>query len=127
MNKKLKQYSSILPLFFLYGCASWFNHPQKDQLSPITTTSSQRQEESVPVSPAIPGKSASSSTRSASTYANNTPKRIEEDRNAGEVELIKVNNRNLPAYYIYPTQQQNYNTNRTPDQNISPPNWQISW
>ena len=55
--------------------------------------------------------------------------RIQEERNAngGEVEEIKVNNKNLPPYYIYPAHQQNWNVNPLPDQSIATPNWQINW
>ena len=47
--------------------------------------------------------------------------RIQEERNpnGGEVEEIKVNNKNLPSYYIYPAQQQNWNISQLPDQSIS--------
>ena len=55
--------------------------------------------------------------------------RIQEERNpnGGEVEEIKVNNKNLPSYYIYPAQQQNWNISQLPDQSIATPNWQINW
>jgi hypothetical protein len=55
--------------------------------------------------------------------------RIQEERNpnGGEVEEIKVRNKNLPSYYIYPAKKQNWGITQIPDQNISTPNWQISW
>jgi len=55
--------------------------------------------------------------------------RIQEERdpNGGTVEEIKVNNKNLPSYYVYPAQQQNYNIYQVPDRSIATPNWQINW
>lgn len=60
------------------------------------------------------------------TYVNQ--RTIQEDRSNGTVTQIKVNNGNdIPDYYMYPSQQQNLNTNSTPDKNLSTPSWQISW
>lgn len=134
MHKNSWKQGSILISLVLCGCANWFGTSSKDQSIPITTLpppqhiteSNAAQASSVPAT--IPGKKSSSGTHTApGAYSHTAQQRIEENRNAGEVEQIKVNNRNLPSYYIYPTQQQNYNTNKIPDQNISTPNWQISW
>ena len=67
---------------------------------------------------------------SSSAPTGNTNRRtIQEDRSNGQVTQIKVDNGNndIPDYYMYPSQQQNLNTNSTPDKNLSTPSWQISW
>ncbi len=72
---------------------------------------------------------ASSSTAQGSppvTYQNK--RTVQEDRANGTVTQIKVDNgNNLPDYYMYPSQQQDLNTNSTPGKDLSTPSWQISW
>ncbi|HMT03038.1 MAG TPA: hypothetical protein PKD00_06985 [Burkholderiales bacterium] len=54
--------------------------------------------------------------------------RIQEERSiGGTVKQIKVNNKNLPDYYIYPSPQQNFDNNTPPNKNITTPSWQINW
>jgi hypothetical protein len=109
------------------GCASWFGGgTQSDAGIPISAPP-QKINESNATMPIIPPNNASST---AKAQVNNTTKNaphIQEDRENGVVDEIKVNNKNLPSYYIYPTQQQNYNHNPIPDANVTAPNWQISW
>ena len=65
-------------------------------------------------------------------YPENPPSekkpRIQEERSiGGTVKQIKVNNKNLPDYYIYPSPQQNFDNNTPPNKNITTPSWQINW
>ncbi len=60
------------------------------------------------------------------TYPNQ--RTIQEYRSNGTVTQIKVDNGNdIPDYYMYPSQQQDLNTNSTPGKDLSIPSWQISW
>ena len=82
------------------------------------------------VMPANPRQGNASHPISSSEPVANTNRRtIQEDRSNGQVTQIKVDNGNndIPDYYIYPSQQQNLNTNSTPDKNLATPSWQISW
>ncbi len=83
------------------------------------------------VMPANPGqiRDVTASHPLASTPTPNSNQRtIDEDRSNGQVTQIKVDNGNdIPDYYMYPSQQQQLNTNSTPDKNLSTPSWQISW
>ncbi len=54
--------------------------------------------------------------------------RIQEERSlGGTVEQIKVNNKHLPDYYVYPSTEQNLNNNNQPNKDITTPSWQINW
>lgn len=82
------------------------------------------------VMPANQGKkiTASHPLSSEPLGGNTNHRTIQEERSNGQVTQIKVDNGNdIPDYYMYPSQQQNLNTNSTPDKNLSTPSWQISW
>lgn len=55
------------------------------------------------------------------------PKRIQEDRSNGSVTQIKVENKDLPPYYIYPSKTPDQSGRNTTDTSISTPSWQINW
>lgn len=107
------------------GCA-WFG-TQTDAGIPTISAPPERVKESDAVMPVIPDENASGTAKTAPKSSTQNQPRIQEERENGVVNEIKVNNKNLPSYYIYPTQQQNYDYNRIPDENVTTPNWQISW
>lgn len=110
------------------GCA-WLGM-ENDSGIPTIAAPPQRVAESNAAMPIIPNNKQNSSGAKTQAMQNNSKRnqpRIEEERSNGVVDQIKVNNKDLPSYYIYPTQQQNYNYNFIPDQNVSAPTWQISW
>ncbi len=73
-------------------------------------------------------KSGSSTPKSSPAIIYQGKRTIQEDRSNGTVTQIKVDNgNNLPDYYMYPSQQQDLNTNSTPGKDLSTPSWQISW
>ena len=73
-------------------------------------------------------KTNSNTSQSSSTVTYKSKRTIQEDRSNGTVTQIKVDNGNiLPDYYMYPSQQQDLNTNSTPGKDLSTPSWQISW
>ncbi|HLX53846.1 MAG TPA: hypothetical protein VKR58_07890 [Aquella sp.] len=118
--------ASIL-LGLVGGCAWFGGGSQSEANVPAVSAPPQKINESNAAMPIIPPNNASGT---AKTQVSSTPKnvpRIQEERENGVVNEIKVNNKNLPSYYIYPTQQQNYDYNRIPDSNVTTPNWQISW
>ncbi len=112
--------------FFIGGCA-WFGTSQTDQGVTTISAPPQKTDASDATMPIVPHSNASGTAKTQVSSQPANPPRIEEDRENGVVNEIKVNNRNLPSYYIYPTQQQNYDYNRIPDENVTTPNWQISW
>jgi len=77
--------------------------------------------------PAKPGRvKTQESSASLSSQSPQQPyQRIQEDRSNGTVTEIKVDNRDLPDYYIYPTNPQEGNGNNP--NTISTPSWQINW
>lgn len=112
---------------FIAGC-SLFNGSNSYPTIPLPP---QKTNASDAVMPANPGRikgNASNAIASAPQADTNTHRIIQEDRSNGQVTQIKVDNGNdVPDYYIYPSQQQNLNTNSTPDKNLATPSWQISW
>jgi hypothetical protein len=123
----IKTYILITLLGILIGGCAWFNSPQND---PGVTTISAPPQKISPTDATMPIVPPTNASGTAKTQVSSQPKnqpRIQEDRENGVVNEIKVNNRNLPSYYIYPTQQQNYDYNRIPDENVTTPNWQITW
>src|SRR6185437_901825 len=108
------------------GCAWFGGGTQSDAGIPISAPP-QNINESNATMPIIPPNNASGTTKAKVNTPPPKEERIQEDRENGVVNEIKVNNKNLPSYYIYPTQQQNYDYNRIPDSNVTTPNWQISW
>ena len=64
---------------------------------------------------------------SQTSYTNSYPQRIQEDRSNGTVTEIKVDNKDLPDYYMYPKQSNTPANNGSNSNNISTPSWQISW
>jgi hypothetical protein len=124
----MKVIIAIFATILIGGCA-WFGM-QNDSQIPTISAPPQKISESNAAMPVIPPNNASGAakahTANNDVNTQNQP-RIEEDRSNGVVDQIKVNNKNLPSYYIYPTQQQNYDVNRIPDENVTTPNWQISW
>lgn len=74
-------------------------------------------------------KQIASQALNSSSTINSNRQTISETRANGEVTQIKVDNGNndLPDYYMYPSQQQDLNTNSAPDKNLSTPSWQINW
>lgn len=119
----------IIASIIFTGCA-WFGM-QNDSQIPTISAPPQKLNESNAAMPIIPPNNASGAAKAkaASNDSENmqNQQRIQEDRSNGVVDQIKVNNKNLPSYYIYPSQQQNYDVNNIPDQNVVAPNWQISW
>jgi hypothetical protein len=98
----------------------------------------------IPLSPPQPNESSASpivlpnvvineSSSIESTTANppvvyKHTKIISEERSNGQVTQIKVQNgRDIPDYYIYPSQQQSINSNNSPGKSLATPSWQISW
>ncbi|MCX8514275.1 MAG: hypothetical protein RL017_623 [Pseudomonadota bacterium] len=68
----------------------------------------------------------SSPPKQTTVYKNS--KIISEERSNGQVTQIKVQNgKDIPDYYIYPSQQQSINSNNAPGKNLATPSWQISW
>lgn len=115
----------IILLSALIGGCAWFGM-QSDSQIPTISAPPQKLAESNAVMPIIK-PTASGTAKAQTTNDTASQARIQEDRTNGVVDQIKVNNKNLPSYYIYPTQQQNYDYNRIPDENVVAPNWQISW
>lgn len=118
----------VLGGLIIGGCA-WIGTQNDSQIRTIEAPP-QKISESNAVMPIIVPSNASGTAKTSIATSDNDSQpqqRIEEDRSNGVVDQIKVNNRNLPSYYIYPSQQQNYDTTRIPDQNVTAPNWQISW
>ena len=73
-------------------------------------------------------KTNSNTLQSSSPVTYQGKRTIQEDRSNGTVTQIKVDNGNdIPDYYMYPSQQQDLNTNSTPGKDLSTPSWQISW
>lgn len=72
---------------------------------------------------------SSNASAPTSIKTNNNRQTIYEDRSNGQVTQIKVDNGDnyLPDYYMYPSQQQDLNTNSAPGKDLSTPSWQISW
>ena len=92
--------------------------PQKINSSAVTTPANPVRIKTMPAS--APKNHASGA------YVNSYPQRIQEDRANGTVTEIKVDTgKDLPDYYMYPSQQNPRNNNS--DANISTPSWQISW
>jgi len=129
----MNQYIAILitsSFITLSGCALFetnddFNIPTIEQPPQSFDAKSTKNAARIPINTKINASSPTSKNDQAA-QSNNTP-RVQEDRDlGGSVDQIKVNNKNLPSYYIYPTQQ-NWNVNRIPDRSISTPNWQINW
>jgi hypothetical protein len=122
----------ICNLLFLSGCpilisgCAWFGI-QSDTGIPTISAPPEKISESDAAMPVVVPPDAQNSKAKKELNKPNRP-RVQEERDNGVVNQIRVNNKNLPSYYIYPTQQQpNYDYNRIPDENISTPNWQISW
>ena len=126
----MKQTRILIAVIWLslgvYGCA-WFGSTQpNDSQIPTISAPVQKVDANQAAMPVIPANDNSTAKSQQVTNSQNN-ERIQEDRENGVVNEIKVNNKNLPSYYIYPTQQQNYDYNRIPDENVTTPNWQISW
>jgi hypothetical protein len=121
----MKLIAAIL-LSTVSSCA-WFGGTQNDTEIPTISAPPQKINASNATMPVIPPNNASGTAKTQVKSKPKNEQRIQEDRANGVVNEIKVNNKNLPSYYIYPTQQQNYDYNRIPDENITTPNWQISW
>ncbi|MCC2624238.1 MAG: hypothetical protein K0R14_111 [Burkholderiales bacterium] len=128
MKQKITNAYAIIGLgVFISGCA-WFSSPQNDQGVMTIDAPPQKVSSADATMPIVPPPAnASGAAKTQATAQPTNQPRIQEDRENGVVNEIKVNNRNLPSYYIYPTQQQNYDYNRIPDENVTTPNWQISW
>lgn len=121
------KYLIIIFLTGLIASCAWLGTPNDSQI-PTISAPPQNLSESDASMPILPPNNASGTAKNQiSNNEDNTQPRIQEERSNGVVEQIKVNNGSLPSYYIYPTQQQNYDVNQIPDRNIVTPNWQISW
>jgi hypothetical protein len=127
----MKRVLIILAIAFIVTSCAYFGATNNDSQIPTISAPPQKLNESdqampIVLSNKLGDEAAEAKAAQQAVQQENTP-RIQENRENGVVDQIKVNNKNLPSYYIYPTQQQNYNYNNIPDQNINTSNWQINW
>ena len=134
LHKKFSRKKHLLFLtgiITLVGC-SIFSGNNNYPTIPLPPQKTNASDAATPVIPNPAQTKNNASKPQASAIGSNVPtshtKVIKEERSNGQVTQIKVENGNaLPDYYMYPSQQQNLNTNSTPDKNLSTPSWQISW
>jgi hypothetical protein len=127
MNKKYL----LLPICgcILTGCSLFGSNNNNYPTIPLPPQKISESDTAIAVNP-VGNKSSASHPLASSPMpeARTNQRTIQEERSNGAVTQIKVDNGNdIPDYYMYPSQQQNLNTNSTPDKNLSTPSWQISW
>lgn len=125
MNK-INICSIVIIILLIIGCTSWIGYQSDSQIPTIVAPPKKLEQNDTSRTITTSNKKTPSSTITKNKSVE-SQERIEEDRENGIVDQIKVNNKDMPSYYIYPTQPQNYNTNPIPDRNVSTPNWQINW
>ena len=112
--------------FILTSCSLFGSTPNNNY--PTIPLPPQKIAASDAVAAVIDTKKKESATQAVPAPVYDNQRTIQEDRSNGTVTQIKVDNGDdIPDYYMYPSQQQNLNTNSTPDKNLSTPSWQISW
>ncbi|MBP9743408.1 MAG: DUF2782 domain-containing protein [Burkholderiales bacterium] len=116
----------IITWFSVTGCSIF--KPNNDY-STIPLPPQKTSESDAVMPQTVDSKKTASQALNSSPALNNNRQTISETRANGEVTQIKVDNGDnyLPDYYMYPSQQQDLNTNSAPDKNLSTPSWQINW
>lgn len=105
------------------SCSSFTNKNNENLARPPQKISTSTAAAAAAAAPAKANSSAASKSAKVSPQA-----RIQEKKgDGGEVEEVKVNNRNnVPPYYIYPNRG-GVDANAPSSDTVSTPNWKISW
>lgn len=122
---RLRRHLVISLGIMLTGCSMFGKQPESTPLPPQAINTSTAVIPQIGSNKAVRIESSNSYSESQSAYKR---RQIVEDRGpGGGVNKITVDNAgNVPDYYLYPSDQTQYNTNDNPDR-VSVPNWQIKW